>query len=301
MAGNVFSVVYDVCKVAVVLCLGCGLLIIYFKLDDNVHLSEALGRDDHHLLEKRSAISYSALPAVVWSGYSTESNEVESSNQVWYNRSIDLIWVGGCPRSGTTLARAMLDAHQDIRCGEETHIIPLLMDFQARILNKEFMRKRMEEAKVTEDVLGDALAAYLLTVIWEHGDDAPRLCNKDPMVLNYMEVVLDLFPNSLFVMMVRDGRAVCPSMISREIGIGGFDTESYRGCLEDWSKLVERQYNGCMRVGSGKCRLQYYEQLVLHPEREMRELLAFLDVDWCESVLHHTNEIGQDGKISLST
>ena len=299
MAAMFFSVVYNVCKVAVVLCLGCGLLIIYLKLDDSVHFSEPLGRN-HHLLEKRSAISYLDLPSIVGSGYSTELNEVESSNQVWYNQSIDLIWVGACPRSGTTLARTMLDAHEDIRCGEETHVIPLLMDFQAKLLNRDFMRKRMEEAKVTEDVLGDTLAAYLLTVIWEHGDDAPRLCNKDPMVLNHMEMVLDLFPNSLFVFMARDGRAVCHSMISREIIIGGFDTETYRGCLEDWSRLVERQYNGCMRVGSGKCRLQYYEQLVLHPEREMRELLAFLCVDWRDSVLHHTDEIGPDGKISLS-
>ena len=45
--------VYNVCKVAVVLCLGCGLLIIYLKLDDSVHLSEPLGRN-HHLLEKEA-------------------------------------------------------------------------------------------------------------------------------------------------------------------------------------------------------------------------------------------------------
>ncbi len=37
-----------------------------------------------------------------------------------YDRQSPLIFIGGVPRSGTTLMRAMLDAHPDVRCGEET-------------------------------------------------------------------------------------------------------------------------------------------------------------------------------------
>lgn len=32
-----------------------------------------------------------------------------------YNRMMPLIFIGGVPRSGTTLMRAMLDAHPDVR------------------------------------------------------------------------------------------------------------------------------------------------------------------------------------------
>ena len=35
-----------------------------------------------------------------------------------YNRNTPLIFVGGVPRSGTTLMRAMLDAHPGVRCGK---------------------------------------------------------------------------------------------------------------------------------------------------------------------------------------
>ena len=47
-----------------------------------------------------------------------------SSKSVSYDRNLPLIFIGGVPRSGTTLMRAMLDAHPDVRCGEETRVIP---------------------------------------------------------------------------------------------------------------------------------------------------------------------------------
>ena len=38
-----------------------------------------------------------------------------------------LVFIGGHPRSGTTLMRALLDAHVKVRCGEESRIIPRIV------------------------------------------------------------------------------------------------------------------------------------------------------------------------------
>ena len=52
-----------------------------------------------------------------------------STGQLYeYNsESHPLVFIGGHPRSGTTLMRAMLDAHTKVRRGEESRIIPRIV------------------------------------------------------------------------------------------------------------------------------------------------------------------------------
>ena len=44
---------------------------------------------------------------------------LDDSNIYAYNRNTPFIFIGGMPRSGTTLMRAMMDAHPDVRCGKK--------------------------------------------------------------------------------------------------------------------------------------------------------------------------------------
>ena len=54
-------------------------------------------------------------------------------------------------------------------------------------------------------------------MIAKHGEPAPRLCNKDPFALKSMVELSNMFPNAKFLLMVRDGRAVIHSIISRKV------------------------------------------------------------------------------------
>lgn len=48
--------------------------------------------------------------------YTQEKLVVGPDHKVYeYSREMPLIFIGGVPRSGTTLMRAMLDAHPDVR------------------------------------------------------------------------------------------------------------------------------------------------------------------------------------------
>ena len=46
--------------------------------------------------------------------------------------------------------------------------------------------KRLLEAKIDAEVMDKAIGAYILSIIANHGEPAPRLCNKDPFTLRSM-------------------------------------------------------------------------------------------------------------------
>ncbi|KAK4875807.1 hypothetical protein RN001_012229 [Aquatica leii] len=210
-----------------------------------------------------------------------------------YNRDMPLIFIGGVPRSGTTLMRAMLDAHPDVRCGQETRVIPRLLQLRYHWLKSEKESLRLEQAGITKEVLDSAIAAFTLEIIARHGEPAPRLCNKDPLTIKMGTYVVELFPNAKFLFMVRDGRATVHSIISRKVTITGFDLTSYRQCLRKWNSAVEAMNNQCKEIGHERCLRVPYEQLVLHPKTWMERVLKFLDLPWNETVLHHSDYINK--------
>ncbi|PIO56918.1 hypothetical protein TELCIR_21681, partial [Teladorsagia circumcincta] len=134
-------------------------------------------------------------------------------------------------------------------------------------------------------------------VIAGHGAPAPRLCNKDPFTMKSAAFLAELFPHAKFIFMIRDGRATVHSIISRQVTITGFDLSSYRQSLTKWNAAITIMDEQCTNVGS-KCLRVYYEQLVLHPEPQMRRILEFLGLPWNATVLHHEQFIGK--AISLS-
>ncbi|XP_064159877.1 protein-tyrosine sulfotransferase 1 isoform X1 [Anguilla rostrata] len=216
-----------------------------------------------------------------------------------YSKDTPLVFIGGVPRSGTTLMRAMLDAHPAVRCGEETRVIPRVLAMKQMWSRSGREKMRLDEAGVTDEVLDAAMRAFLLEVIVRHGEPAPFLCNKDPFALKSLSYLAKIFPRARFVLMIRDGRASVHSMISRKVTIAGFDLGSYRDCLTKWNRAVETMHAQCLEA-QGRCLPVHYEQLVLHPERWMRTLLRFLDIPWDDAVLRHEELIGKAGGVSLS-
>jgi hypothetical protein len=80
----------------------------------------------------------SSSPSAASSAHSGDSSVHDDAASVRKNlgdehRKIPFIFVGGMPRSGTTLMRAMLDAHPAVRCGEETRVIPRILQMRNHV------------------------------------------------------------------------------------------------------------------------------------------------------------------------
>ena len=123
-----------------------------------------------------------------------------------------MVWVGGQGRSGTTLVRAMLDAHPALNCGPETILLANLIGTHKEKL--EQLNQLLMEGKDTrkeQQVMQAALRAFIWRVLAERANGAPVLCNKEPHNLRYGHLLHQMFPNSKFVFVIRDGRAVCRS------------------------------------------------------------------------------------------
>lgn len=209
-----------------------------------------------------------------------------------------ITFVGGVPRSGTTLLRVMLDAHPDIRCGEETRVIPRIISMRSKWIKSEKEHRRLREAGFTDDILDDATRAFVSHIIAANGPMAPHLCNKDPLVLNYMSDVVRLYPKAKFILMIRDGRAVAYSIVSRNVTITGVDSKNYVSAALFWNKVVQRMTTDCRHLGQHRCIQVQYEALVANPRHWMEQILKFLDIPWHENVLQHHKLINSE--VSLS-
>ena len=155
-----------------------------------------------------------------------------------------LLFIGGSPRSGTTLLRVLLDSHPSIRCGADTHVLQNLMILYWR-LSLPYEKIRLKLAGIDQNLLYSAMRNFMLEIIQNHQKKFVDMktkdilyCNKDPLLMNNAIVIQKLFPKAKFIHIVRDGRAVVNSLIKRQVIISNFNLSDYGDCLKRWNRMV---------------------------------------------------------------
>src|SRR5579875_1073734 len=185
------------------------------------------------------------------------------------------IFIVGCPRSGTTLLRRMIDSHPNISCGPETGFLADLE--RAERLNWE----RIVRFGVSRRQWHQQAADYFewLHLQYMHAQGKRRWADKTPSYALFLDYIDQLFPTAQVVHIIRDGRDVVASHRDR------WGIRSANRAVRAWPLHVGK----ARAWGQGQPGSRYYElryeALVAEPEAVLRPLVAWLGEPWDDRVM----------------
>ena len=103
-----------------------------------------------------------------------------------------------------------------------------------------------------------------------------------------------MFPNSKFILMIRDGRSLIHSLISRNLTQDeNIDFSSFENAIVSWNKMTKTMYEQCKNLSLERCLPVFYERLVLKPKSELKKVLKFLNIPWNDSILNQDKFVSE--------
>jgi tetratricopeptide (TPR) repeat protein len=200
-----------------------------------------------------------------------------------------LAFLGGHPRSGTTLLEQVLDSHPDIVSAEETTIFQdeAYITLTRSLPQNTPLVAALEAAKT--ETLRQARKNYFRSMELYLGNPIGQrlLIDKNPSIQALIPAFLRTFPEIKLLVALRDPRDVVlssfmqvnlpismgsVSALNLEVAVGG-----YAGVMGIWQKLAPMIKNPCLEVR--------YEDMVNDLESVARRTLDFLGVPWDAHVL----------------
>ncbi|MQA87558.1 MAG: sulfotransferase [Streptosporangiales bacterium] len=204
------------------------------------------------------------------------------------------VFVGACPRSGTTLLRTMLNSHPELALPLETRFLMEAWEARAsfgdlsdadrrrQLARWIFRRKRTRWHRLGVDqrpaiarlvsappTIGSLLGTCFLMYAEHHGK--PRWGDKRPMYDQHLDAIFAMFPDAQFVHLVRDPRATVASV--RRVGWSGGDVVAP---TELWGRSLRAVDAWRGRLAPDQLLEIRYEDLVIEPRATMERVCGFL-------------------------
>jgi hypothetical protein len=204
----------------------------------------------------------------------------------------------GVPRSGTTLLRVLLDSHSEIAGAPETSWITggytnySLRDLVERLGSDKLGATRNLNG-VTVDVLVASARSFTETLFAAYLSkrNKKHLVLKTPDDIRYIEFLGELYPDSRYIHMYRDGRDVACSTYAQKGRFFGDKLLSEYGEFTILNSL-RRWYDWELKVLSfieNKNVLSVsYESLTADPERVLKDVSSFIGVPFEQEMLDYT-------------
>ena len=217
-----------------------------------------------------------------------------------------LIFVGGAPRSGTTLVQNILDSHPDIAGGPEFDLVKYFIELRNRI---QLVFKKSEQSIninviCSNDDLDIEIGFLIERILLQYGQKKGKklVSEKTPDNVLYFESLLEIFPKSRFIFCIRDPRSVISSLleVGKRAKLKGIQTPYFTtNIFEAINTINEHNLAGFKLLDNPRVVMIRYEDLVENPEKETRRLCKWLNLEWSENLLRQ-DEIKHDGEVGLT-
>ena len=219
------------------------------------------------------------------------------------------IFILGCYRSGTTLARYVLDSHPNIACPPETDFLKPLVELTERPkYTAGLCGLGLESAQVKTRVsrwVDELYAGYA------YARGKKRWADKTPKYIDIVDKLVGIFPNAKFVCLMRHPLDQAQSFSTGDESLKticrkhllGTESDLRLGACRYW---VEK--NSILRhfveSNPSQATLIHYHDLCGDPEVTIRKVLGFIDEEWHEELLRfweQDHDIGrEDGRVGAS-
>lgn len=187
------------------------------------------------------------------------------------------IFVIGSPRSGTTLLRLILDSHPNISCGPETHFLMGL----ATIVGErwELIQRFGFDKAYWHQRIAEFFDSFQMEYARKRGKR--RWAEKTPRYTTILGFINDVFPDTQFIHIIRDGRDVVASHRDR----WGYRSAMIATGL--WRKYVTLARDFGRMLPDDRYHELRYEDLVSKSESVLRDMFDYLRERWDPAVLKY--------------
>ena len=218
----------------------------------------------------------------------------------------------GVRRSGTTLLRVMLDRHSQLAVPDESYFVPQLADRHLRRVDPDDfvddLRRlnTLAEWDVPLDKVRDRLhsdmpiGAAIATVyaVYAEQQGKARWGDKTPMYMQNLRLLEQLFPDALFVHLIRDGRDAALSFLEMPRGLV---TETWMhprtpaDFASQWRTEVAAARRLGRRVGARYLEVRY-EELVADVGGVLRRISEFAGLEYEPGMADYAGNVDVSAK-----
>lgn len=216
-----------------------------------------------------------------------------------WTRDVELVFLVGSPRSGTTWLQAMLSEHPTIYTGPETHFFAA---FEGAELG--YLRERGRPLALPAYWDTEKFYHWMAELFWDLISALPTPTDKPSLFLEKTPnhsanagFILRTFPRARFIHLIRDARAVVASLVRSEQSWGtNWAPHSIDEAAGLWRRYVGAGRQIKTKVSSPAQYIELrYEDLRRNAVRELDRLFAWLGVctspDWLTRIAaKHTIE-----------